>query len=118
MSNWYADVERRGRLVEQQDLGLLREGARDHDALLLAAGERGEAPAFQRGGARRGEGLPRERHVARPFELERAEMRVAAHEGDLEHRVVEREVRFLRHDRNRARQHGRAGSTPGSRLRA
>ena len=32
-------VERRGRLVEQQDARVLQDGAGDRDALLLAAGE-------------------------------------------------------------------------------
>ena len=36
-------VERRGDLVEQQDLGLHRDRARDADALLLAAGQLGTA---------------------------------------------------------------------------
>ena len=38
------DVERGGRLVEQDDRRLLRERAGDDDALLLAAGERPEPP--------------------------------------------------------------------------
>ncbi len=37
------DVERRGRLVEENDLRLLRDRARDDDTLLLAAGQRPEA---------------------------------------------------------------------------
>ena len=91
-----ADIERRRRLVEQQDVGLLRERAGDDHALLFAARERGERAPLE-------PGLPRDLDIARTLELERAEMRVAAHQRDLEHGVVEREVRFLGHDRDAPR---------------
>ena len=42
--------------------------------------------------------------VPRAFDLERAEVRIAPHQHDFEHRVVEREVRLLRHDRHAPRQ--------------
>ena len=41
-------VERRGRLVEQQDRRILQEGARDGDALPLAAGQLDAAVADDR----------------------------------------------------------------------
>ncbi len=42
-------VERGERLVEQQELGVVDEGAGDSHALLLAAGERGDAALFKTG---------------------------------------------------------------------
>ena len=61
------DVERGGRLVEEHDARLLRERARDDDALLLAAGERARAGARGRraGRAARARAPPR-RGRARP----------------------------------------------------
>ena len=41
-------IERRGRLVEYQDARILEDGARDRDALLLAAGELQPALAHPR----------------------------------------------------------------------
>ena len=43
-----ADVEGRGRLVEQQDRRLLGDRARQHDPLPLAAAQRAEEPADER----------------------------------------------------------------------
>ena len=45
------------------------------------------------------------------LDLERAEMRVAAHQDHFEDGVVERQVRFLGHDRHAPRQH-RARDAP------
>ncbi len=101
-----AEVERRGRFVEQQDLGLLRQGAGDDDALFLAARERGEAAPLEGESAGGCERLPGNGHVARALEGECAKVRIAPHQRNLEHRVVEREVGFLRHDRDRTRQGG------------
>ena len=42
--------------------------------------------------------------IVRSFHLERAEMRIPAHQHDLEHRVVERERRFLRNHRDPLRE--------------
>ena len=67
-----AEVERRRRLVEQQDVGFLRQRAGDDDALLLAAGQRRERPIGQVRGAGGVERLAGEREVARSFEFERA----------------------------------------------
>ena len=62
------DIQRRRGLVQQQQLGLLREGARDHDALLLAAAERREEPRLERrraGGFERGAARSRDRRDPR-----------------------------------------------------
>ena len=40
----------------------------------------------------------RDGQIVRPLDFERAEVRIAAHQHDLEHGVVEGERRFLRHD--------------------
>ena len=113
-----AEIERRRRLVEQQDVRLLGERAGNDDALLLAARERGETAALQgeRAGGR--ERLARDGQVARALELERAEVGIAAHQGDLEHGVVEGEVGFLRHDGNRARERAAGPATRGPCRRA
>ena len=44
-------IERRERLVEQQKVGLERDGAGERHALLLAAGELARQPAFPAGQA-------------------------------------------------------------------
>ncbi len=97
-------IQRRRRLVEQQDVCLLRQRGRDDDALFLAAAQRREAPRLERRGARRRQRLSRDGDVARPFHRERAEMREPAHQRHLEHRVVERRVQLLRHDGDATRQ--------------
>ena len=90
------DVERRGRLVQQEQIGTLRERARDDDALFFAAAERAERARFERQGAGGFERPPRDRKVLRPLERERAQMREAAHQHDVEDAEVERRVCFLR----------------------
>ena len=72
----------------------LRERRGDDDALLLAAAERGELPILEVSRAGRGERLARDRDVVRALDLERAEMRVAPHQHDFEHGVVERRGAF------------------------
>jgi hypothetical protein len=65
-------VERRGRLVEQHDLGLHAQGARDGDALLLPAGKLARDTCRLLGDADPGEVLHRQllrlpfRHLAHP----------------------------------------------------
>ena len=44
-----AGIEVRGRLVQEQDLGLERPGAREREALLLAAGEHARRPVGEMG---------------------------------------------------------------------
>src|SRR5438034_322220 len=77
------DVERGGRLVEQQDLRALRQRAGDDDALLLAAAERVEGAALEAVGARRFERLPGDGEIGRSFQRKRPEMRKAPHEHDI-----------------------------------
>ena len=62
----------------------------------------GERPRGQLARARGLERVHRAADVVRALDLERAETRIASHQHDLEHRVVEREVRVLRHDRDAA----------------
>ena len=47
--------------------------------------------------------VARDGEVVRAFELEQPEMRMPAHQHHLEHRVLECEMRFLRHDGDPAR---------------
>ena len=81
-----AEIERRGRLVEQQHVGRLRQRARNHDALLLAAAQRGERPRLERRRAGRRQRLARDRLVRRALELERAEVRIPAHQHHVDAR--------------------------------
>src|SRR5947207_3948137 len=99
-----SEVERCGRFVEQQDLGRLREGAGDDDALFLAAAQRHVAAIAQMCCACRLERLSRDVEVSGPFELKRAEVRMAPHQHHLHHGVIEGGMRLLRHDRDVARQ--------------
>ena len=55
-------------------------------------------------GAGGGQRLPRDGEIVRALELERAEMRIASHQHDVEHGEVEGGVRFLRHDGDPPRQ--------------
>ena len=95
-----ARIERRRRLVEQQQLGLLRQRRGDDDALLLAAAERREQPRGELA-ACRSPPAPRARWRCRPAlsTANAAQVRIAAHQHQLEHRVVERGMRLLRHHR-------------------
>ena len=99
-----AKIERRGRLVEQQELGRLRKRAGDDDALFFAAaeghvialGERRRAGGFER--------LAGNLEVRRALQLKRTEMRIPAHQHHLHHAELEGGMRFLRHDCDVARQ--------------
>src|SRR3954447_21011096 len=106
-------VERRGRLVEEHDLRVHGQGARDRHALLLAArqlrrvfvGLRSDAdPAEQLAGAALGLGL---RLLA---DLDRAERHV------LEHRLVREEVEALEHHADVAAQPGQLLALLGQQL--
>ena len=113
-----AEIERRRRLVEQEKAWVagapqgrrspaacdLPQCRRDHDALLLAAAQRCEQPVLQVQRAGRRQRLLDHRDIGGPFDLERAEMRVAPHHRDFGHGVVERQLRLLRHDRHAPRQ--------------
>ena len=67
--------------------------------------QRHERSLLERGGPGGGERRAGECDVLRAFDLERAEVGVAAHERDLVHRIVEGELGLLRDDRHAARQH-------------
>ena len=67
-----AEIERRGRLVEQQHLGGLGQRRGDHHALLLAAAERGEVAVFERGRAGRRQRIAGHREIGRALDLEQA----------------------------------------------
>ena len=88
-------IERRGRLVEEQQFGALGQRAGDDHALFFAAAQRRERPFFERACAGGGERAPRDREVLGPFERERAQMREASHQHDLQHGEIERRMRFL-----------------------
>ena len=110
-----AEIERRGRLVEQQHVGGLGQRRGDHHALLLAAAERGEVAIFERGRARRAPApRGRSRRSAGPSTSNTPEMRVAAHQHHLHHRVVEGELRLLRHDGHAAGERRGACSRPAA----
>ncbi len=90
-------VERGGRLVEQQDVALLRERARERDARLLAAGQRGERARREVRDVGVGHG-PRDDGVVLG-RAGRAAPRVATHGHDVERTERERHARLLQHDR-------------------
>ena len=98
-----ADVERRRRLVEQQQLCALRQRAGDHDALFFAAAERAERAVLERRGAGGGERPARDGQILGTFERERAEMGKPSHQHDVEDGEIERRVRFLRNERDAPR---------------
>ena len=96
------DVERGGRLVEQDDRRLLRERPGDDDALLLAARERPEPPLDEREQIEPRERAGRRVAIAGALLRERAEMRRAAEEDVLGDRHPRRRRRLLRNDRDEA----------------
>ena len=124
------EIERGRRLVEQEDgaggsarAADLRQRRGDDHALLLAAAQRRERPRSSRCAVPVAASASRAiAMIGRPLDLERAEMRVAAHHRDFEHAVVERQLRFLRHHRHpprdrRARQRSPDRRRPASRGR-
>src|SRR5262249_20100710 len=107
------EIEGGGRLVEEQQrrsvlgvrtLGQLRHCRGKHYRRALAAAERAELTMSEGSRPSRLERSGSGREILRSLDLERAEVRVAAHERDLERAVVERQDRFLRHDREPARE--------------
>ncbi len=113
------EIERRRRLVEEEQrrralrcarrVVELRQRRRDDDALLFAAAQRREGPRRQIWPCRSSAGRPRRRDIRRALDLEGAEARIPAHQHDLEHRVVEREMRFLRNDGEPSREPAASG---------
>jgi len=71
----------------------LCQSARDHDALLLAAAERGEGTRLEVRRAGRRQRLARDRLIRGALELEGAQMWVAAHQHHVDHAEVERCLR-------------------------
>ena len=117
-TSWLAaDVERRGRLVEEQHRRLLRERAREHGALPLAAAQRAEPPAARARGGRAGRArAPRPRGRCGPRAAKVAEVRRAPEQDVLGDEHLRRQRRRLRHEGDRA---GRAPCAPcGRRLDA
>ena len=97
------DVEVGRRLVEEEHPRFLRERAREQHALPLAAGDAVERPVLEPADVEAHHRVPGDREVARAGEAERAEIRRAPHEHDLERRERELEDGILRHDREPAR---------------
>ena len=94
------EIQRDGRLVEQQDAVTLggrdlSKRRRDDHALLFPPAQRVERSIFERQRSGRRQRLARDREVGRALDLEGSEMRIPAHHHDFENRVVEREVGFL-----------------------
>ena len=103
------EIERDRRLVQKQQPAAggprdLRQRGRDDDALLFPAAERAELAVLERQRAGRRQRVARDREIGRALDLERAEVRIAPHQDDFAHAVVEGEVRLLRHDRHAARE--------------
>src|SRR5207237_559799 len=92
------EVLSRGRLVEEESRRALRDGAREDDALALAARERQEGPIPERERAREREALLGSLHVLGALEKEAAPEQMPAHERDLEAGHVERDSRLLGHE--------------------
>jgi hypothetical protein len=101
MSSTHVASAFRRRILERPDL---RQCAGDDHPLLLASTERLEQPRLEIERAGGGERLACDRDISWALDLECTEVRIAAHEDDLQDRVVEREVRLLRHDRHTARE--------------
>ena len=82
---------------------LCQRAGNDH-SLLLAAGERVERARFEVERAGRRSAPARELEIVRSFDLERPRVRIAAHDRHFQHRVVEGQLRFLRHHGHPRRQ--------------
>src|SRR5438093_13569655 len=99
-----AEIEVRGRLVEEQHLRLLGERAREEHTLALAARDAVERPILEMGDLETLHGGARHGPVARPREAERRKVRGAAPQDHLERGARELEARVLRPDGGPARQ--------------
>ena len=79
------EIERRGRFVQEQELGALSERAGNHHALFLAAAERAERSRFERLRAGRAKSLARDGEVRGSFKGESPEVWEPSHQHDVEH---------------------------------
>ena len=95
-----ADVERARRLVQEEQGGVLRDRAREHGALALAAAQRAEPPVEQVRPVEAGERRARGHDVPEPRAARVAEVRRPAEDDVLEHGRVRRDDRDLRDDRD------------------
>ena len=98
------DVEVRRRLIQQQDVRVLGQRARDVDPLLLAARQVGHEAPGQVGRVRRTETVVNHGPVASTLPLPTAQVGRAPHEHGLEHGEVEQLVPPLGHHRDGAGQ--------------
>ncbi len=98
------DIEMRGRLVEEQDAGLLGQRARDHAALPLAAREGCYRPVCKGRRMRELHRLFGNLVIPGPLDPEARQVWRASHEHDVPHGEVERDRLVLCHDRQAARQ--------------
>ena len=83
---WCDEIEMRRRLVEQQEVGVLRQERGQRDAAPLAAGERAQLPRGETGEADVGERAVRALDVGRGLPLPAREMRMAADQHRFQHR--------------------------------
>src|SRR5262249_1558919 len=97
-----------------QHARFLREGARNYDALLFATAQHRERAGRKRQGARGLKRLAGNLDVTWPFERKRAQMRITAHQDDIEHGEIKGRTRLLRHERNATREI--TPTEPGKRL--
>jgi hypothetical protein len=91
------DVQRRGRLVEQQHGRLLGQCPGEHGALALTTGQAGQPALGEHGQLQAVHGTPRRVPVVAAGAAEITEVRRAAEQHVLADRHVRREHRFLRH---------------------
>ncbi len=92
------EIERRGRLVEHENIGLGDERARENDELALAAGERVERALGVSRHAEAIERRQRRRLVGARGLREQADVSRAAHHRHVERSIVEAHLEELRHE--------------------
>src|SRR5947208_226699 len=97
-------VERHGGLVEDEELGLLREGPRQPDSLVLPSGERPEPAVCQVGRVARDQRPLDGGPVRRENAAEEREVGIPAQEDRLVHPLREQVLLALRHDAHHPRQ--------------
>ena len=99
-----AEVERGGRLVEQEQRRLLRERPREDSPLLLAAAQRAQRPARELDELEAPERAVGGLVVAAPLGRERADVRRASEQDVVADAHLGRQHRRLRHERDPARE--------------